>query len=59
LHEQCVGSISEIYDGDPPHEPKGAISQAWGVGELLRIRHLIKTTAKQTKTPNALHTIKN
>jgi glycogen debranching enzyme len=31
-----VGSISEIYDGDPPHTPRGCVAQAWGVAELLR-----------------------
>lgn len=36
-----VSSIGEIYDGDPPHEPKGAISQAWSVAEVLRIKTLI------------------
>ncbi|MDN3688098.1 amylo-alpha-1,6-glucosidase [Cyclobacterium jeungdonense] len=36
-----VGTIAEIYDGDPPHRPKGAISQAWSVGELLRMKYLI------------------
>ena len=37
LHEGCVGSISEIFDADPPHYPRGCISQAWSVGEILRI----------------------
>jgi len=37
-----IGSISEIYDGDPPHAGKGAISQAWSVAALLRIRRMIK-----------------
>jgi predicted glycogen debranching enzyme len=37
-----VGTVAEIYDGDPPHRPKGAISQAWSIGELLRIMHLVK-----------------
>jgi predicted glycogen debranching enzyme len=36
-----IGSISEIYDGDPPHAGKGAISQAWSVAALLRIREMI------------------
>ena len=36
-----VGAVAEIYDGDPPHRPKGAISQAWSVGELLRMMYLI------------------
>lgn len=31
-----LGSISEIFDGDPPHLPKGTISQAWSVAEVLR-----------------------
>jgi glycogen debranching enzyme len=37
-----IGTISELYYGDPPHKGKGAISQAWSVSELLRINHLIK-----------------
>ncbi|PRY86270.1 amylo-alpha-1,6-glucosidase [Mongoliibacter ruber] len=36
-----VGTVAEIYDGDAPHRPKGAISQAWSIGELLRMMHLI------------------
>ena len=39
-----VGSISEIYDGDPPHTPRGAISQAWSVAEIIRIHHLLEKT---------------
>jgi len=35
-HEACLGSISEIFDGDSPHAPRGAIAQAWSVAELLR-----------------------
>jgi len=31
-----LGSISEIFDGDPPHAPRGCISQAWSVAEPLR-----------------------
>jgi len=34
--EACIGSISEIFDGDPPHSPRGAIAQAWSVAELIR-----------------------
>ncbi len=36
-----IGTIAEIYDGDPPHEAKGAISQAWSVAELLRLKTII------------------
>lgn len=38
---QGIGSISEIYDGNPPHSQSGSISQAWNVAELLRIKSLI------------------
>jgi predicted glycogen debranching enzyme len=36
LWDHGVGSISEIFDGDPPHTPKGCCSQAWSVAEVLR-----------------------
>ncbi|MFN7014885.1 MAG: amylo-alpha-1,6-glucosidase, partial [Bacteroidia bacterium] len=32
-----LGTVSEIFDGDFPHVPKGCISQAWSVAEFLRI----------------------
>ena len=32
----CIGSISEIFDGDAPHNPRGCYAQAWSVGEVLR-----------------------
>ena len=41
ISEHGIGTISEIYDGDPPHRARGAISQAWSVAELLRISLLI------------------
>ena len=37
-----IGSVSEVYNGDPPHRGRGAISQAWSVAALLRIRRMIK-----------------
>lgn len=36
-----VGTVAEIYDGDPPHRPKGSISQAWSVAELLRMMDIV------------------
>ncbi len=41
MFEHGIGSVSEVYDGDPPHKPGGAPSQAWSVAELLRIDYLI------------------
>ena len=43
MSEHGISTISEIYDGDPPHLPQGAISQAWSVGEVLRIIDLLET----------------
>ena len=37
LFEAGLGSISEIFDGSEPNTPRGTISQAWSVSELLRI----------------------
>jgi predicted glycogen debranching enzyme len=37
LYEAGLGTISELFDGDPPHEPNGCISQAWSVAEILRV----------------------
>jgi predicted glycogen debranching enzyme len=42
LATRGLGSISEIYDGNPPHHPRGAISQATGVAALLRIGEMIE-----------------
>ncbi len=37
-----IGSISEVYDGNPPHEPRGALSQATAVAALLRVGEMIE-----------------
>ncbi len=39
LADHGVGSVSEIFDGDPPFTPRGCPAQAWGVAELLRAWH--------------------
>jgi predicted glycogen debranching enzyme len=31
-----LGTLAEIFDGNPPHTPRGCIAQAWTVGEVLR-----------------------
>ncbi|NLM17702.1 MAG: glycogen debranching protein [Candidatus Riflebacteria bacterium] len=36
-NEACIGGISEIFDAEPPHAPRGACNQAWSVGEVLRV----------------------
>ncbi len=37
LREAAVGSLSEIFDAEPPHAPRGAVAQAWTVAEILRV----------------------
>jgi predicted glycogen debranching enzyme len=40
-----LGTLAEVFDGDPPHAPRGCIAQAWTVGEMLRAwSEVIKTT---------------
>jgi predicted glycogen debranching enzyme len=60
MSEHGIGTISELYDGDPPHRASGAVSQAWSVAELLRVKFLInqakdkiesKSVKKQKQIP--------
>jgi predicted glycogen debranching enzyme len=37
MNEGCIGNVSEIFDGDAPHHPRGCVAQAWGVAETLRV----------------------
>jgi glycogen debranching enzyme len=37
LNSACLGQVSEIFDGDAPHTPRGCVAQAWSVAELLRV----------------------
>ena len=41
LNKHGVGMFSELYDGDPPHEPHGAISSAMSTAALLYVENLI------------------
>ncbi|MBI3003179.1 MAG: glycogen debranching protein, partial [candidate division NC10 bacterium] len=36
LGDAGLGQVSELFDGDAPHRPRGCIAQAWSVAELLR-----------------------
>jgi len=48
LFEAGIATVSEIFNGDPPHEPRGAISQAWSIAELIRIIELCKEKEAQS-----------
>ena len=45
LQTKCVGSISERFEGDPPHNPRGSVSHATSVAGLLYINTLIEKYA--------------
>lgn len=49
MTEGCIGSLSEMYDGNPPYTGRGAVSTAKNVGEILR-------TIKNVKELNKLQT---
>jgi predicted glycogen debranching enzyme len=36
LGEACLGTLSEIFDAEPPFTPRGCVAQAWSVAEMLR-----------------------
>jgi len=36
LGEACLGTISEVFDAEPPFTPRGCAAQAWSVAEVLR-----------------------
>ena len=43
LAGHCVGSLSEIFDGDAPYTPRGCFAQAWTVAEVLHAWQAVKT----------------
>jgi predicted glycogen debranching enzyme len=51
LNEACLGQVSEIFDGDAPHTPRGCVAQAWSVAELLR--GIVEDFYQSNKTQSA------
>jgi glycogen debranching enzyme len=51
LRDAGLGSVSEVFDGDLPHEPRGCIAQAWSVGELLRAKQLLRRCEREGRFP--------
>ena len=50
LSEACVGSISEVFDAEPPYTPRGCAAQAWSVAEVLRCWVKTATDAMAPRT---------
>jgi Glycogen debranching enzyme len=51
LEEAGLGQISEIFDADEPHDPRGCIAQAWSVSELLRLAKLVHNDRRTRPQP--------
>ena len=55
LQDACVGSISEIFDGDAPHAARGCFAQGWSVAEVLRAWHLLQAPRAGKATTKVIH----
>ena len=49
ISKHGVGAFSELYDGDPPHEPHGAIASAMSTAALLRIEYIMNQYKKEAR----------
>ncbi len=41
ITERCIGTVEEVYNGNPPHKANGAISMAWSVAGVVYATHLV------------------
>lgn len=46
-----LGQVSEIFDGDAPHQPRGCIAQAWSVSELLKLAKVVQQCRPVSSAP--------
>jgi predicted glycogen debranching enzyme len=44
MGDNCIGTIAEIFDAEPPYHPRGCVAQAWSVAEVLRCLHALDAT---------------
>jgi glycogen debranching enzyme len=59
LSEGCLGQVSEIFDAEAPHHPRGCFAQAWSVAEPLRaLIEDLRTSVKILQTPVKPSTIR-
>jgi glycogen debranching enzyme len=62
LNDGCVGSISEIFDAEPPYAARGCVAQAWSVAEVLRCavyasRERSAAQSSAIKSPSSARTV--
>jgi predicted glycogen debranching enzyme len=53
MAENCVSTLSEVYEGNPPYAAQGAISQAWNVAGILRTAILVEKLEEQKREANS------
>jgi len=49
MQENCIGTFSEAYEGNPPHTGKGSISQAWNVAAVIMAYDLVEKFEEEFK----------
>jgi 4-alpha-glucanotransferase len=49
MTDQGLGTIGEIFDGDPPHDSRGAPAQAWSVACTLQAWHRLQSMRAATE----------
>ena len=49
MSENCIGTLSESYEGNPPHTAKGSISQAWNVAGVIMASKLVEKFEEEGK----------
>lgn len=54
VHEHGIGTISELFDGNPPYRGRGAISLAMSVGEILRSLTLLEESKQKYPDVNPI-----
>ena len=54
LNEACLGHVSEIFDSDSPHRPRGCFAQAWSVAEILRVAVKNEVAGKRSNLKKAV-----
>ncbi len=52
IYEAGIGTISEIFDAEPPHYPRGCIAQAWSVASVIHARIAIKNIINKSAAPS-------
>jgi predicted glycogen debranching enzyme len=57
LNEGCLGSVSEVFDAEPPYTARGCVAQAWSVAELLRALIKVERRTSEPAHPLAAKTL--